>query len=72
MKNKMKLGAKVRSRCHYGIEGVVTKIRPGVSTTDHGMIVIRSTAIKNPCPWHSVGSEEHFVHYQWEKILEII
>jgi len=50
--------------------GRVTKIREGVDKENHGSIEV--LLLECPNFYLSVGETEHFVHYGWEKDLEIV
>lgn len=71
----MKIGDRIRTIGTFkGIEGIVTKIEEGYDTSDHGTIEIRVDRITDPdeYSWLEPGDLEHFVHYNWEKDLEIV
>lgn len=70
----MKIGDRVRSIGHFkGIEGTVVFVAPGSSDTDHGCIEIEVTNVDNKgMEWIRVGDKDRFVHWNWQKVLEII
>ena len=74
--NDIQVGDKVRCilmGC-VGIEGIVQEVEPhghDDPVEDHGGITVEVTkTIKNH--YLKVGHEEHFVHYEWWKSLEIL
>jgi hypothetical protein len=69
----MKVGDKVRTIGFFaGIEGVVTEVSIGHDVEDHGGIEIRVTKSSGEQSWIEIGSLEHFVHFGWEKHLQIL
>ncbi len=73
-KSKMITGAKIKTIGYFaGIEGEVTKIVEGDSIENHGTIEILVTSFdKKKYDWLKIGEYEHFVHFNWQKSIEII
>lgn len=71
----MKIGCKVRTiGFNEGLVGIVTKLREGFDTQNHGMIEVQITENLKPevFSWLNAGDLEHFSFYMWNKDLEVL
>ena len=71
----MKVGDRIRTiGFNKGLEGIVTGIREGINSENHGTIEIKVERITEPqnFNWLNPGDLEHFSHFGWEKDMEIV
>lgn len=71
----MKVGDRIRTiGFNKGLEGIVTNIREGIDTENHGTIEIKveRIAVKKNFSWLKPGDLEHFSHFGWEKDMKIV
>lgn len=77
----IKPGDKIRTIGYLvGIEAIVERVEKWdddgelPSIENHGTIFLRVTSKneKTKMSWTSVGDEEHFCYFEWQKHLEII
>lgn len=65
---------RVKESCYFGyLKGKVTRVHIGLDICDHGSIEVE--VIKRDIKkwrWVNPGDLEHFVHFEWENILEVV
>lgn len=71
----MKVGDRIKTvGFNEGLEGIVTQIREGINSENHGTIEVRVERITKPqnFSWLNPGDLEHFSHFGWEKDMKIV